>query len=52
MGEGTDDRLPGGGRTTVPPPMPEPSNVARRVENLDNQQQDQEDYAAAKEGLE
>ena len=32
--------------------MPEPSNVARRVENLDNQQQDQEDYAAAKESLE
>ena len=52
MGERTDDRLPGGGRTTVPPPMPEPSDVARRVENLDNQQQDQEAYAAAKESLE
>ena len=52
MGEGTEDRLPGGGRTTVPPPMPEPNDAARRVENLDNQQQDQEDYAAAKESLE
>ena len=51
MEVGTDDRLPSGGRTSAPPPMPAPNNVARRVELLDPQQQDQEDYAAAKDSL-
>ena len=52
MEEGADARLPAGDRTTVPSPMPEPSDAARRVENLDHQQQDHEAYTAAKGSLE
>ena len=52
MQEGAEERLPAGGLATVSPPMPEPSHVARRVENLDDLQQAQEGYAAAREGLE
>ena len=52
MGEGADGRLPSGGRTPAPPPMPTSTNAAKRVELLDTQHQDQEDYSAAKESLE
>ena len=52
MGEGAGDHPTGSGRTPAPPPTPAPNNAVRRVERLDKEQQDQEDFSATKEGLE
>ena len=52
MAEEAEGRLPIGGRAPAPPTVPASDDAARRVELLEKQHQDQEDYLITKENLE
>ena len=51
MEGGAQACLPAGGQDEAPSPLAEPTTAARRVEHLDTQQQDQENYAAPQDQL-